>query len=161
MNDPLLLWRIAGDMPGSAADELTGEESLQSGGRWSEPGHRLVYACTSRALACLETVVHLDPGQRPTDRFLVQIEVPADIWVRRTEFDPERTPGWDAIPPARSSREWGMRWMHAGVTALAAVPAVVAREEMNVLINPGHPDAACLRARKVRPWVYDPRLCSR
>lgn len=161
MTAPILLWRIAGDMPASAADELTGEESVKSGGRWSEPGYPVVYACTSRALACLETVVHLDPGERPTDRFLVQIEVPSAVWERRAVFDPDTAAGWDAIPPGPASRDWGMRWMREAHCALACVPAVVAPEELNVLINPLHPDARQITAHKARPWVYDPRLCSR
>lgn len=161
MSAPILLWRIAGDMPGSTADALTGEESVQSGGRWSEPGHPVVYACTSRALACLETVVHLDPGERPSDRFLVQIEVPAEVWAQRAVFDPDGVVGWDTIPPGRASQEWGMRWLRDGRCALACVPAVVAREEWNVLINPLHPDARSITAHKLRHWIYDPRLCSR
>lgn len=161
MTAPVLLWRIAGDMPNSAADELTGEESVRSGGRWSDPGVPLVYACTSRALACLETLVHLEPGENPADRFLVEIEVPAALWAQRARFEPEQQPGWDAIPPGRASRDWGCEWMRAGRSALACVPAVVAREEWNVLINPSHPDAAAITARRVRRWVYDPRLCQR
>jgi hypothetical protein len=31
-------------------------------------------------------------------------------------------------------------------------------EEFNVLINPLHADATRIRARKLRKWVYDPRL---
>lgn len=161
MSAPFFLWRIAGDMPDSTADQLTGEESVQSGGRWSEPGVPLVYACTSRALACLETLVHLDRGERPDDRFLVQIDVPAAVWHQRAVFDPSEASGWDAIPPRRASRDWGTRWMRGGRSALAAVPSVVAPEELNVLINPAHPDAALVTARKVRRWVYDARLCGR
>jgi hypothetical protein len=33
-------------------------------------------------------------------------------------------------------------------------------EESNILINPRHPNAAALRARKVRKWSYDARLWS-
>jgi RES domain-containing protein len=161
MADPILLWRIAGDMPASAADELTGEESVKSGGRWSAPGHPVVYACTSRALACLESVVHLDSGACPTDRFLVQIEVPVEVWARRAVLDSASVPGWDAIPPGHASRNWGMRWMQSGDCALACVPAVVVPEELNVLLNPLHPDAGHITAYKSRRWVYDPRLCSR
>lgn len=161
MSQPLVLWRIAGDMPDSPAEALTGEESVQSGGRWSDPGVPLIYACTSRALACLETVVHLDPGERPTNRFLVQIDVPAAVWHRRAVFDPGVAPGWDVVPPGRASRDWGMRWIRGGRSALACVPSVVAPEELNVLINIAHLDAASVTARKLRPWVYDPRLCSR
>jgi RES domain-containing protein len=38
------------------------------------------------------------------------------------------------------------------------VPSVIVPEETNVLINPLHPDSIGITARKVRKWVYDPRL---
>jgi RES domain-containing protein len=38
------------------------------------------------------------------------------------------------------------------------IPSVIVGEELNVLINPLHPDTQHIKARKVRKWVYDPRL---
>jgi hypothetical protein len=34
---------------------------------------------------------------------------------------------------------------------------VIIPEEMNVLINPRHPDIANVTATKIRKWVYDER----
>jgi RES domain-containing protein len=157
---PLSLWRIAGDMPGSTADVLNGEESVESGGRWSRPGTALVYLCTHTALACLETLVHLGPGPLPDDRFLVEVEVPPDLWARRTRFKAQDCPGWEALPHGPASQDWGMRWIAERGSALACVPSVIAPEARNVLINPAHPDAARILAHKRRRWTYDPRLRS-
>jgi RES domain-containing protein len=51
-------WRIATDTPDYEADDLSGAGAKQTGGRWNERGLPLLYASESRALACLETVVH-------------------------------------------------------------------------------------------------------
>ncbi len=40
----------------------------------------MVYASTTRALACLETVVHLAAVALPLNRYLVEICVPAAVW---------------------------------------------------------------------------------
>ena len=45
----------------------------------------------------------------------------------------------------------------AGASCLAEVPSVVVPEESNLLLNPRHPDAARITARKLRRWLYDPR----
>lgn len=155
------LWRIAGDMPQSKAEELNGEESVEAGGRWSRPGTALVYACTTPALACLETVVHLPPGPLPDDRFLVEIEVPPALWATRVCFRPTDQPGWNALPPGPVSLNWGMCWIETLESALACVPSVIAPEVNNVLINPAHPQAHRIKAQKRRPWSYDPRLRNR
>jgi RES domain-containing protein len=95
----------------------------------------------------------------PLNRYLVGIEIPAAIWDARQTWRPEDLPvGWDAIPEGRVSVEAGSRWLKSAATALACVPSVVVPEEFNILINPIHPDAASIRSRKVRRWLYDGRL---
>jgi RES domain-containing protein len=117
-----------------------------------------VYASTSRALACLETVVHLGGRTLPLNRYLVEIIIPADEWEARTIFDPHSNIGWDAEPAGMVSLDWGTAWASARSTLLAEVPSVVVPEELNVLINPLHSAAPTVRARKVRRWTYDARL---
>ncbi len=145
-------------MPGNPADALNGLESVESGGRWSRPGTPLVYLCTTPALACLETLVHLEPGPLPEDRFLVAVEVPPDLWAGRLRFDPAQFPGWDAVPHGPVSLDWGMHWIEGQRSVLACVPSAIAPEVSNLLLNPAHPDAARISARKQRRWHYDPRL---
>lgn len=159
MNRMVALWRIGSDTPETSADALTGQEAEQTGGRWSEKGTPLIYACTSIALACLESTAHLPEGQAPSNRFLVRINVPASVWRKRQRFDPVWYIGWDAMPPGQTSVRWGMRWVESGASALAAVPSVIVPEETNVLINPLHEDAGLIKARKLRRWNYDLRLC--
>jgi len=72
-------------------------------------------------------------------------------------FDAAVQVGWDALPPGRVSIAWGTAWAQGGASCVAEVPSVVVPEEANLLINPRHPDARRIRARKLRRWLYDPR----
>lgn len=153
------LWRIATDAPGYASTDLTGQGAELSGGRWNLPGTPMVYAATSRALACLETIVHLTPqSPLPLNRYLVQLKVPFSAWTDAQEFDPVAGVGWDAEPAGIVSLEAGTGWARSVASLLLKVPSVVVPEETNVLINPAHPAVRGIIAVKVRKWTYDTRL---
>lgn len=154
----LAFWRIATDTPDYTADDLSGKGAERSGGRWNARGTPLVYASSTRALACLETVVHLGGGLAlPLNRYLVRIDVPAELWAARAVFDATANVGWDALPPGRVSIAWGTAWVQGGTSCLAEVPSVIVPEESNLLLNPRHPDPVRVMARKLRRWLYDPR----
>lgn len=155
----LVLWRIATDAREYEAHDLGGKGAEQTGGRWNRPGRPLVYAASTASLACLETVVHLNAGDLPLNRFLVRIEVPAAVWAARRSYSAMELPvGWSAIPEGKVSLDIGDAWLRTAPSALLVVPSVIVPEECNVLINPLHADAAGIRAAKLRPWVYVLRL---
>jgi RES domain-containing protein len=152
-------WRIATDARTYEADDLSGAGAKISGGRWNEVGVAIVYAASSRALACLETVVHLNSGGLPLNRYLVEIEVPDEVLAPAEVATSGSLPvGWDAEPAGRVSISFGSQWAQSQRTALLLVPSVIVPEENNLLINPAHPDAKGIKARKVRKWLYDPRM---
>jgi RES domain-containing protein len=155
---PVTLWRISSDTPDYTAEDLAGIGAERSGGRWNRKGTRMVYASTSRALACLETLVHLGAGDLALNRYLVLITVTDAIWAARTVFDPVAHVGWDAEPAGLVSLDWGTAWAAGGTSLLTQVPSVVVPEEFNVLVNARHSDATALGAIKVRKWTYDARL---
>lgn len=152
------LWRIATDTPVYQADDLSGKGAEISGGRWNRVGTPMLYSSTSRALACLETVVHLTDDALPLNRYLVKVVVPADVWANAVELNPNDLVGWDAEPVGRASLDWGTAWAESKSSLLAKIPSIIVVEEVNVLINPRHPDASRLAAIKVRKWLYDSRL---
>ena len=153
-----MVWRIAVDAPAYVADDLSGKGAELTGGRWNAVGTPMLYTATSIAMACLETIVHLDGSKSlPLNRYLVRIDVPDDVWARATTMGEDEHVGWDALPAGKVSIDWGTRWCAGKTSALARVPSVVVPEEFNVLVNPLHADAAGLRASKVRKWFYDPR----
>jgi len=157
---PVTLWRIGSDTPAYTADDLSGKGPELSGGRWNRQGTPVVYAASSRALACLETLVHLGAADLPLNRYLVEIRMPAAAWTARIAFDRAVHVGWDAEPAGRVSLDWGTNWVTDGTTLLAEIPSVIVPEESNILINPRHPDARLVTAAKIRKWTYDGRLRS-
>jgi RES domain-containing protein len=153
------LWRIATDTADYEAHDLTGKGAEITGGRWNRKGVPVVYTSTSIALAALETIVHLDTGELPLNRYLVEVTVPMAVWDSRKIDMASTVPvGWDARPASMTSHNVGDAWLKGLSTALYQVPSVVVGEEYNVLINPKHSDASKITARKIRPWHYDPRL---
>ena len=151
-------WRIASDTPRFVADDMSGAGAEAIGGRWNEIGVAVVYAASSRALACLETVVHLGTGGLPLNRYLVEIEVPDDMMASAEVLDPDKAIGWDAEPAGQVSIAFGTEWVKSRRSLLLIVPSVIVPEESNLLINPGHPDAGQISARKVRKWLFDARM---
>jgi RES domain-containing protein len=151
------VWRIATDAPGYTADDLTGTGAKLSGGRWNRPGNAMLYCASNISLAALETFVHLKAGGLPLNRYLVELAIPDAVWKRAASLTPPAV-GWDAIPTGKVSLDEGDKWLKANSSALLIVPSVIVGEERNVLINPLHPDAKQIAARKVRKWTYDPRL---
>ncbi|WP_036168792.1 RES family NAD+ phosphorylase [Massilia sp. 9096] len=150
-------WRIATDTPGYTADDLTGAGAKLSGGRWNRPGNAVVYCAGNISLAVLETFIHLKAGGLPLNRYLVEFSIPDGVWADAVDLS---TPpvGGDAIPTGKVSLDAGDAWLKGKRSALMIVPSFIVGEESNVLINPLHPDASQVVARKVRKWTYDPRL---
>jgi RES domain-containing protein len=155
------VWRIGTDTPDYGADDRSGKGAQNSGGRWNRQGIPVLYASASRALACLETLVHLSGFEPlPLNRYLVEITIPQPCWKARRTFDGAKPAhvGWDAEPAGLLSLDWGTAWLDSKESLVAVVPSIVVPEEENVLLNPKHPDAKKLRFAKQRKWTYDLRL---
>lgn len=155
------VWRIALDTPSIKADDLGGEGAKKSGGRWNKKGAPVVYTSESIALACLETLVHINAQGLPLTRYLVRIDIPTKVWDLAKRLN-AKTAGiaWDALPSGTASIERGQRWLQSNASALLLVPSVVIPQASNVLINPLHPDVRLIKAKKIEKFSYDPRLVS-
>ncbi|WP_233801568.1 RES family NAD+ phosphorylase [Paraburkholderia sp. HP33-1] len=156
------LWRIGTDTPAYTADDLSGVGAKITGGRWNRSGTPMLYTAGTIALACLETLVHLKVGDLPLNRYLISIAVPPTVWRKtRTLVDPAKHVGWDALPAGMVSLELGEEWVRSKASVLAVVPSVIVPRELNVLVNPEHPDIAKLKVIKHEKWSYDHRLMKR
>ena len=51
-----------------------------SPGRWNDEKQAVVYSAPTIAIAVLETAAHIDDAGLPLNRFLVEIDVPDDVW---------------------------------------------------------------------------------
>ena len=125
-------------------------------GRWNDGGEPVVYCAPAIAMAVLETAAHIDDAGLPLNRFLIRIDVPDDIWVRREEMSPDKLPRPGRRSPAGgASVKVGSAWLSSKRSVLLLVPSVIVPEERTALINPVHPDAARLSAKVLRQFEYD------
>ena len=129
---------------------LSGEGARLYGGRWNPPGTAVVYASESRALAVLETFVHLPLEARVMRFVLYTIELPARARVSR--HDGERPPR-----SVETSQEAGRRWLESDGTLALVVPSVLVPQEKNYVLNATHAQFAGLVATQ-EPFSFDDRL---
>ena len=153
----LIAWRL--DRARYAAGWDSGEGAFLYGGRWNNPGTRMVYCALDAATAILEVAVHKgfpqlaavehtltsesidDPA---SIRFLAPEEIPDPAWLRPGE-------------PLSSQRAFGDDLIRRG--PLVAVPSVVSPNSWNLLIFV--PDARRhYRLRSQEAFLLDPRLNS-
>lgn len=156
---PVSVWRIATQGPAWKATDLDGKGMAIYGGRWNRPSVPMVYCASSVALACLETVVHLNASGLPLRRYLIEVQIPAAVWAAaETATPPAR---WNARPDSPSAADYGSRWARSLRSAVLRVPSVIIPQEFNYLLNPAHPDAAQITAVDHGRFVYDARLLGR
>jgi RES domain-containing protein len=129
------------------------------GGRWNSPGRAVIYAAETYSGAILEILVHANLNRLPRTHALLTIEVPADVTVERLAASD--LPGWD-LPNQAISRAFGDRWLDDARTSVLLVPSLVTQgREHNVLLNPAHPDFACIAHSRPEPVAWDERLFAR
>ena len=108
-------------------------------GRWNSKGNFVVYTAGSRALACLENVVHRS-GDGFNDNFNVMvIEIPPRtkiIELKKKDLPNE----WYEYKTYLECQKIGDNWISKSETVVLKVPSSIIVEEYNYLINPGHED---------------------
>jgi len=150
------LWRIAAETRQYPADDLSGVGAAKKPGRWNDENEPVIYSAPTIAMAVLETAAHVDDSGLPLNRFLVEIDVPDDVWARREEIGTAKLPpAWAAIPAGRASVKVGSEWLSSLRTQILMVPSVIVPEEWASLINPGHPAASRITAKVVRLFEYN------
>jgi RES domain-containing protein len=140
-----------------AANPFDGEGSYRFGGRWSNPGTRLVYMSEHLSLAMLEYLAHLDPNDLPNDLVLAQAEIPDSL--DRLIVQPNELPKrWHEYPAPEELANIGDKFAAYSSSAILIVPSVLAANEYNWLLNPNHPDFQKIRILPNEPFQYDRRL---
>ena len=150
------LWRIAADTRQYPADDLSGAGAAKSPGRWNHAGEAVVYSAPAISLAVLETAAHIQDAGLPLNRYLLQIDVPSEVWALREVLDISTLPAtWAAIPAGRASAAVGSAWLGSLRSPILLVPSVVVPEERASLINPNHPASARITAQVLRLFEYN------
>lgn len=150
------LWRIAAETRKYLAIDLSGGGAADRPGRWNDDKEPVVYSAPTIAMAVLETAAHVDDFGLPLNRYLVDIDVPDDVWAQREEIDIAKLPlTWAAIPAGRASVKVGSNWLSSLKSPILMVPSVIVPEEWVSLINPKHSEASRITAKVVRLFEYN------
>lgn len=149
----MILYRIVNC---NYASDLSGMGAKLYGGRWNSEGKAMLYTASSRALAILEVLVHLQPLIVPDNFCLTEIEVP-DVKVATVDIDllPDN---WQDVDPPLVLRDFSNAFLKKQEHLLMRVPSSIVPDEYNYLLNPLHPDADKVKLIKRLPFRFDQRL---
>lgn len=133
-----------------AAEVLSGEGARLYGGRWNPRGFPVVYASESRALAVLETFVHVTMEARTLSFILYEITLPRNAAIRRFE-----SAGLTLVAQSQAA---GRAWLEDGVELALRVPSAIVPQESNYVLNTRHLQFSRLQVSKPEPFSFDDRL---
>jgi RES domain-containing protein len=149
----MVLYRIANC---NYAGDLSGTGARLYGGRWNSEGKAMLYLASSRALAVLEVLVHLNPLIIPNNFCLAEIEVPdSSITLLDTALLHHN---WQNVSAPGALREIGDAFLKKQEYLLMGVPSAVVPAEYNYVLNPQHPEAKNITVINKVPFNFDERL---
>ncbi len=137
--------------------DISGEGARRFGGRWNHKGTAVLYTAQSEALAALEILVHVPISAIPGDLKLAVLSVPDNLTMQKIK-EKELPKKWRSYPAPHALADLGTQWINSNTSLMLKVPSVLVHTEMNVLINPAHPDAKEIGIKEVREFSFDPRL---
>lgn len=125
--------------------------------RWNSKDVKMIYTASTRALACLENVVHRSAlGLQANFRTMI-IEVPDDLSikvVRKVELPSD----WHLFENYPFTQSLGDAWISGGETPVLQVPSAIIAEEYNYLLNPGHEDFKKVKLNRTERFEFDSRI---
>lgn len=108
-------------------------------GRWNSKYVRMIYTAGSRALACLENVVHRNSlGLSAIFRTMV-VEIPDHLGIE-TIYLSNLPLDWSEFVRYPVTQALGAEWISRNRTAVLCVPSAIVPNDSNYLLNPAHPD---------------------
>lgn len=145
-------WRIVSARWAETA--FDGEGARRYDGRWNTPGRSAIYLAGSRALAALETLVHMPPGVAAHQEFVrFDVRIPKSLIepldLRHSTFKPF---------VGAETQAMGDRWLKKEKGLALRVPSAVIPEEHNYLINPGHPKFNQIEIGTAESFAFNSRL---
>jgi RES domain-containing protein len=128
-----------------------------NGARWNSKDVRIIYTASTRALACLENVVHRNAiGLQANFRTMV-IQVPDELRMKVISKE-ELITDWHLFQNYPYTQALGDAWIANGETAVLGVPSAIIAEERNYLLNPAHADFKKIKLLSIEPFAFDSRI---
>jgi RES domain-containing protein len=128
-----------------------------AGGRWNSKGKLVIYTAASRALACLENLVHRSGEGLNSNFKILTIEIPDSAKITEIKIS-ELDKDWYEYVNYSYCRSIGDKWIQNCNTLIMKVPSAIIPAESNYLINPSHNDFKKIRIAAIEDFKFDPRV---
>ena len=152
----ITVWRID-KAKRSKADSFSGQGAAMEGGRWNDPGIRMVYSAETLSLAAMEKFVHMGDEGRSVKFVSYRIDIPAVVRIEELKRS-DLPKDWKSFPTPQSTMAIGSNWLKKAHSVVLKVPSVVIETEHNYLFNPLHADFKRLKIHRADPFSLDARM---
>lgn len=125
--------------------------------RWNSKDVKMIYTAQSRALACLENVVHRSSKGLQHNFRVMQILVPDDIVLQEVK-ETDLITGWKEFNKMPYTQSLGDQWIHEAQSAILKIPSAIVSGDSNYLINSGHTDFHKVKLLRTDPFEFDYRI---
>ena len=125
--------------------------------RWNSKDVKVIYSAQSRALACLENIVHRNSRGLHENFKTIIIEIPDSLKVMVIDKR-SLLPDWQAFLKMPYTQKLGDEWVKECQSAILQVPSVIIPEEHNYLLNPAHKDFEKVKHLGNEPFQFDNRF---
>jgi RES domain-containing protein len=147
----MLAYRIVREKYASDINMVSGFRN-----RWNDDGQYVLYTTGSRALACLENLVHRSAlGMHHFFKTMV-INVPDDLLV--IGIDPDTLPANWRKTYCPECLLIGAMWYSENQSPVLKVPSSIIPEEYNYILNTRHPDFSKITLLGTEDFLFDERL---
>lgn len=121
----------------SRINDLSGTGAYRNGGRWNSKGTYMLYTSENSSLAYLETLVHFDKIDYPSDLFIVKIEIDkkAPVYIVK---DSEYPLEWKRLE-LLENKALGDGWIRENKFLAFKIRSAINDAEYNLLLNPLFP----------------------
>lgn len=125
--------------------------------RWNSKDVKMIYTAQSRALACLENVVHRNSNGLQKSFRVMQIFVPDDMVLQEIK-ETDLMPRWKEFDEMPYTQSLGDQWACEAKSAIIKVPSAIISGDSNFLLNPGHKDYRKIKIIRTEPFEFDDRI---
>jgi RES domain-containing protein len=124
--------------------------------RWNDDGQFVLYTTGSRALACLENLVHRSASGMHHFFKTMVINVPDDLLV--FEVNPADLPANWRNSYCLECLLIGSAWYRKNQSPVMKVPSSIIPDEYNYILSTGHHDFSRITLLRTEDFLFDERL---
>jgi RES domain-containing protein len=125
--------------------------------RWNSKDVKMIYTAQSRALACLENIVHRNSKGLQKNFCVMEINIPDKVKIETIE-ETGLVADWKEFYKMPYTQQIGDEWISASKTVVLQVPSAVVSGDFNYLLNPAHKDFSSIKLLSTTSFEFDERI---